>query len=181
MRFIATKLQDLFVIEVGFYGDARGEFGRCFCKDEFAAAGIAFDVAQANISTNPAAATLRGMHYQAAPHAEVKLVRCSRGRIFDVAIDLRPRSPTLCQWFGRELSAETAAMLYIPQGFAHGFITLQPDCEVSYLMGSGYVAEAARGVRWDDPAFGIDWPIAPQQLSPKDASYPDYAGRTVQG
>jgi dTDP-4-dehydrorhamnose 3,5-epimerase len=174
MRFLATPLPGLLVVEVEVQCDARGSFGRSFCKSEFAAAGIAFDIEQANISSNQAAGTLRGMHYQAAPHGEAKLVRCSRGRMFDVAIDLRPDSPTRREWFGVELAATTPRLLYVPPGFAHGFLTLEADCEVSYLMGSGHAAEAARGVRWNDAAFGIAWPAAPQCMSERDAAYPDY-------
>jgi dTDP-4-dehydrorhamnose 3,5-epimerase len=176
MRFVTTPLHGLLVVEVEVGLDARGGFGRCFCKNEFATAGVTFDVAQASISSNLLAGTLRGMHYQADPHGEAKLVRCTRGRLFDVAVDLRPNSPTRTRWFGLELSAATPRLLYIPPGFAHGFVTREPDCEVSYLMDSEYFADAARGVRWNDPAFGIAWPTGPREMSEKDASYPDYLG-----
>jgi dTDP-4-dehydrorhamnose 3,5-epimerase len=133
-------------------------------------------VAQCNASFNARAGTLRGMHYQAEPHGEPKLVRCTRGAIFDVAVDLRAGSPTYCRWYGVELSADNRYAFYIPPVLAHGFQTLTDDCEVLYQMGERYVAEAARGVRWDDPAFGIEWPEADGEriISERDASYPDF-------
>jgi dTDP-4-dehydrorhamnose 3,5-epimerase len=176
LRILPTPLAGLKVIEIDFHRDDRGGFGRSFCKAEFATAGLTFDVVQANLSQNAAAGTLRGMHYQAAPYADAKLVRCVRGRIFDVAVDLRPGSPSQTRWFGIELAPEAPQMLFIPAGFAHGFVSLEPDSDVAYFMGGPFVAEAARGVRWNDPAFGVAWPMAPRHMSPRDAAYPDYVG-----
>jgi dTDP-4-dehydrorhamnose 3,5-epimerase len=165
------------VIELERIADDRGWFARTFDADEFRARGLAAEVVQANASHNARAGTLRGMHYQADPHGEPKLVRCSRGRIYDVAVDLRPGSPTYCRWHAVELSAENDRMFYIPAGMAHGFQTLVDDSDVLYLMGREYVPGAGRGVRFDDPAFAIDWPPAPdgRTVSAKDRGYPDFA------
>jgi dTDP-4-dehydrorhamnose 3,5-epimerase len=177
MRFIQTPLPGVWVIELELLGDERGWFARTFDDREFEARGLNPAVVQCNASFNARRDTLRGMHYQAEPHGESKLVRCVRGAIFDVAVDLRADSPTHRDWHGVELSAENRLALYIPAGLAHGFQTLSEDCEVLYQMGSPYVPEAARGVRWDDPAFAIAWPEAPggRVISERDASYPDYA------
>ena len=158
MRFHAALLQGAWVIELDRLGDERGWFARSFDAKEFLALGLNPNVVQCNMSFNAQRDTVRGMHYQADPHAESKLVRCVRGAIFDVAVDLRPNSPTYCRWHGVELNAESANAFYIPEGLAHGFQTLVDDCEVVYQMGHCYVPDAARGVRWDDPAFGIEWP-----------------------
>jgi len=131
-------------------------------------------VVQCNLSRNLARGTLRGLHHQAAPHEEAKLVRCSRGTIFDVAVDLRPDSPTFRDWFGQELSTENGRMLFVPEGLAHGFITLTDDSEVLYQMSEPYEASAARGVRWDDPAFAIEWPLEPVMISERDRTFPDF-------
>lgn len=176
MRFIDTPLPGVWVIELEELGDERGWFARTFDKEEFEARGLNPAVVQCNASFNAQRDTLRGMHYQADPHGESKLVRCVRGAIFDVAIDLRSGSPTRCAWHGVELSAENRLALYIPAGLAHGFQTLEENCEVLYQMGARYVPEAARGVRWDDPAFAVDWPEphGERVISERDASYPDF-------
>jgi dTDP-4-dehydrorhamnose 3,5-epimerase len=179
MRFVETPLSGVIAIEPERLGDERGWFARTFDRDVFRARGMNPDVIQANASFNERAGTLRGMHYQAEPHGETKVVRCVRGAIFDVAVDIRVVSPTRARWHGVELSAENGLALYIPAGFAHGFQTLSEDSEVHYLMGTPYVPEAARGVRWDDPAFGIGWPPAPPEgrvISERDAAYPDFDG-----
>jgi dTDP-4-dehydrorhamnose 3,5-epimerase len=175
MRFSKTSVGDVLLIELEPAEDARGWFARTFCEEEFARAGIALQARQINLSHNREALTLRGMHYQAAPHAEAKLIHCVRGRIYDVALDLRPASPTYRRWFGVELAAETPRLLFIPEGCAHGFLTLEPQSELLYVMGTAFVAEAARGVRWNDPAFGIGWPAAPRVISERDAAFPDFA------
>ncbi len=177
MRFIETPLPGVWVIELEELGDERGWFARTFDDEEFRARGLSPAVVQCNASFNAQRDTLRGMHYQADPHGESKLVRCVRGAIFDVAVDLRPGSSTRCAWHGVELSAENRLALYIPAGLAHGFQTLGADCEVLYQMGARYVPEAARGVRWDDPAFAIEWPEphGERVISARDASYPDFA------
>jgi dTDP-4-dehydrorhamnose 3,5-epimerase len=176
MRFAATAIAGVVVIDIEPRRDERGAFARLHCPEEFAAAGHPFVPAQTSLSRNPRAFTLRGMHYQPAPHAEVKLVRCVRGRIFDVAIDLRPGSPTQRRWTAAELSADTARALLVPEGVAHGFLTLEPDTDVLYQISPMYQPGHEAGVRWDDPAFGIDWPSAPELISPRDAGYSDYRG-----
>ncbi|MGH6742047.1 MAG: dTDP-4-dehydrorhamnose 3,5-epimerase family protein [Bradyrhizobium sp.] len=174
MRFSQTALLGVQVIDLDAQEDARGSFARTFCEDEFAGAGLDFRPKQINLSHNPRAMTLRGMHYQAAPHGEPKVVQCIRGRIFDVAVDLRPGSPNHRSWFGLELAPELRRMLFIPEGFAHGFITLSADSDVLYLMGRPFEASVQRGVRWDDPAFAIQWPAQPCVMSPRDETFPDY-------
>jgi dTDP-4-dehydrorhamnose 3,5-epimerase len=176
MRFIETALPGALVIELDLLGDERGWFARTFDADEFSKRGLDPVVVQCNASFTAKRDTLRGMHYQVAPHGEPKLVRCVRGSIFDVAVDLRSDSPTYCQWHGVELSADNCRTFFIPPGMAHGFQTLSDDCEVLYQMGHRYVPEAARGVRWDDAAFGIEWPTAHRGriVSERDRSYPDF-------
>jgi dTDP-4-dehydrorhamnose 3,5-epimerase len=176
MRFAETPLAGVWVIELDLLGDERGWFARTFDAEEFEARGLNPRVVQCNASFNAQRDTLRGMHYQAEPHSESKLVRCVRGAIFDVAVDLRGDSATFCGWQGVELSAENGRALYIPAGLAHGFQTLSDGCEVLYQMGHRYVPEAARGVRWDDPAFEIEWPRTQGSriVSERDASYPDF-------
>ncbi len=176
MRFIQTPLFGTWLIELDLLSDERGWFARTFDQQEFEAHGLNPVVVQCNSSFNARRDTLRGMHYQAEPHGESKLVRCVRGAIFDVAVDLRADSPTRCHWHGVELSAENLRAYYIPAGLAHGFQTLSDDCEVVYQMGNAYVPEAARGVRWDDTAFGIEWPEPAGELtiSEKDGGYPDF-------
>ncbi len=178
MRFLETPIPGAWVIEPELLGDERGWFARTFDADEFRSRGMSPEVVQCNASFNARRGTLRGMHYQADPHGESKLVRCVRGSIFDVAVDLRGDSPTYRGWHGVELSAENRVAFYIPAGLAHGFQTMSDDAEVIYQMGHSYVPDAARGVRWDDPAFAIEWPAEPgggRIVSARDAGYPDFA------
>jgi dTDP-4-dehydrorhamnose 3,5-epimerase len=174
MRFEETELEGSFVIELERRSDERGFFARTFCEREFAAHGLPTRFPQSNLSSNLRAGTLRGLHYQAAPFREPKLVRCVMGAIYDVIVDLRAGSPTRCRWFGAELSAENGRALYVPEGFAHGFVTLADDSFVYYHMGAFYEAGAQRGVRWNDPAFGIRWPRPPLSMTDKDANHPDF-------
>lgn len=176
MRFTETPLAGAWVVELDDIADERGSFARTFDHEEWRSRGMEAAVVQCNRSVNRRTGTLRGMHYQAKPHGEPKLVRCVRGAIYDAIVDLRPGSPTAGRWFGIELDAREGASLYVPPGFAHGFQTLADDTEVLYMMGYPYVPDAARGVRWDDPAFGIEWPDPPAELiiSDRDRSYPDH-------
>lgn len=175
MIFTETKLKGAFIINVEPIEDERGLFARSWCREEFKAHGLNPELAQCNISFNNKKGTLRGMHYQKPPHEEAKLVRCTLGAIFDVIIDLRADSPTCKQWLGEELTAKNRRMLYIPEGFAHGFITLEDDTEVFYQMSTPYVPNSASGVRWDDPAINIIWPKQPQIISQQDQSYTDFS------
>jgi dTDP-4-dehydrorhamnose 3,5-epimerase len=175
MIFKETKLPGAFVIEVERLVDDRGFFGRSFCRHEFVRHGLNPDVAQCNVSFNRDSGTLRGMHFQAAPHAEEKLVRCTRGGLYDVIMDLRRESPTFKQWIGAELTEDNGRMIYIPAGFAHGFQTLTDHTEIFYQIFAFYHPESARGVRWNDPAFGIQWPAGDRViLSERDRNWPDY-------
>lgn len=174
MKLVPTPIAGVVRIEAEPHVDDRGLFARLHCPEEFAAAGIDFAPAQTSLSRNPTSGTLRGMHFQAAPHAETKLVRVTHGRVFDVAVDLRPDSPTYRQWTGAELSAENLVGLYIGEGIAHGFLTLEPDTDVVYQIAPAYRPGHEAGVRWDDPAFGIAWPMAPVLISARDAGYPDF-------
>lgn len=176
MKLKPTPITDSWVVEPERLGDERGWFARTFDAEHFAEHGLSPVVAQTNASFNARRGTLRGMHFQAPPHAEPKLVRCVRGAIYDVALDLRPDSSTYCQWHAVELSGENGLALYLPPGLAHGFQTLVDDCEVHYQMGYRFVPDAARGVRWDDPAFGIRWPEIDVQrtISAKDRSYENF-------
>ncbi|MFI4966567.1 MAG: dTDP-4-dehydrorhamnose 3,5-epimerase family protein [Caulobacterales bacterium] len=174
MRFTDTAIAGVVLVDIEPHEDARGAFARLQCPDEFAAAGHAFAPAQTSLSRNPHAGTLRGLHYQSAPHAETKLVRAVRGRMFDVALDLRPDSPTHRRWTAAELSADNARALLIPHGVAHGFLTLEPDTDVLYQIAPAFEPGHEAGVRWDDPAFAIAWPAAPRLISERDAAYPDY-------
>jgi dTDP-4-dehydrorhamnose 3,5-epimerase len=175
MKFTETALRGAYIVEPEPAPDERGFFARTWCQEEFAAQGLSSDLAQCNISFNRERGVLRGLHYQQAPHAEAKLVRCTRGAIFDVIVDLRPDSATYTRWTAVELQADNYRMLYIPEGFAHGFQTLLPATEVFYQMSEPYHAESARGVRWDDPVFAITWPPGPRIISAKDRQYPDFA------
>jgi dTDP-4-dehydrorhamnose 3,5-epimerase len=175
MLFQPTTLRDATLIEPERREDPRGWFARTFCEEEFARAGLATRFVQHNASANPRAGTLRGMHYQHAPHAEVKVVRCTRGALFDAIVDLRPDSPTCGRWEGFELTAENGRMLYVPEGFAHGYLTLADDTEASYLVSYPYTPGAEGGLRYDDPAFAIAWPVAVAVISDKDAAWPPYA------
>jgi dTDP-4-dehydrorhamnose 3,5-epimerase len=176
MRLIETPVPGAFVAEIDPLRDERGLFARTFDRDLFAANGLAADVVQASVSYNARAGTLRGLHYQADPHGEEKLVRCVRGAIFDVIVDLRPDSDAYCKWFGVQLDQDSRRALYIPKGVAHGFQTLADDAEVLYQMSTPYVGAAASGVRWDDPAFGVEWPAAAGErtISERDRTYPDF-------
>lgn len=174
MIFTSTKLSGVFEVCIEPIRDERGFFARSWCRHEFERQDLLDLTAQSNISFNQKKGTLRGMHFQALPHPEAKLVRCTRGAIFDVALDLRPESSTFKDWIGVELSAEKRNALYIPPGCAHGFLTLEDDTEVFYQMSEFFVPELSRGVRWDDPAFKIDWPSQPVVLSERDRTYPDF-------
>jgi dTDP-4-dehydrorhamnose 3,5-epimerase len=170
MRFTGTDLDGLMIVEADRREDERGSFARTFCADEFSAAGLPTRFVQCNLSFNRQRGTLRGMHFQGAPFPEGKLVRCIRGSVFDVAIDLRPASPTRNRWVGVELTAANGRALFVPEGFAHGFVTLEDDTELFYQMTEFYHPELAGGVRWDDPAFAIAWPVRIPILSPRDAA-----------
>lgn len=178
MIFRETKIEDVVIIEPERFEDERGFFAHSWSRREFAAAGLEPDLLECNISFNKRKGTLRGMHYQAAPHGQTKLVRCTRGSIFDVALDLRPGSPTHRQWVGVELSEHNRLMLYVPKDLAHGFQTLEDETEVFYqVSSSGFVPESGRGVRWDDPAFGIEWPHADERIiNARDREYVDFVG-----
>jgi dTDP-4-dehydrorhamnose 3,5-epimerase len=172
MRIEPSGIEGLCLLRWDVAADERGRFARTFCRDELARAGLRFELAQANLSHNAARHTLRGLHYQEAPHAEAKIVSCLAGRLWDVAVDLRRDSPTYRQWRGFELSPESATSLFVPEGFAHGFLTLEPGTDVHYLVSAAYAPEAAAGLRWDDPAIGIEWPAAPALLSHRDRGWP---------
>jgi dTDP-4-dehydrorhamnose 3,5-epimerase len=174
VEFAETKLRGACIIEIEKLKDERGFFARTWCRKEFEAHGLTSSVVQANVSFNKKKGTLRGMHYQIAPYEEAKLVRCTRGAIYDVIIDLRPGSPTYKQWFGVDLTAENYQMLYVPENFAHGFQTLSDNTEVTYQVSQFYTPGSERGIRWDDPAFSISWPLKIQVISDKDTSWPDY-------
>jgi dTDP-4-dehydrorhamnose 3,5-epimerase len=174
MIFTETELKGAYIIELEPLEDDRGFFARSFCQREFEKQSLNFCVVQCNVSYNKKKGTLRGMHYQVPPHEEAKLVSCIRGTIYDVIIDLRPDSSTYCQWFALELSSENYKMLYVPEGFTHGFQTLEDNTVVFYQMSEIYHPECARGARWDDPAFGIRWPLPNRVMSKKDLSYPDF-------
>jgi dTDP-4-dehydrorhamnose 3,5-epimerase len=174
--FTPTPLPGTFVIDLERREDDRGFFARSYCQREFAEQGLNPNIAQCNVSFNAKRATLRGMHFQAPPHAEAKVVRCTQGTVWDVVLDLRAQSPTFKRWHGVELSAANRRALYIPEGVAHGFQTLTDDSELLYLMSEFYEPAAARGVRWDDPAFKIAWPLADGRISERDRSFPLFHG-----
>ncbi len=174
MKFHATPLKGAYTIELEKRGDDRGFFARFFCEKEFEATGLAFPIVQINNSLTEKAGTLRGMHYQLPPAAEIKVVRCIRGALYDVIIDLRPDSPTFGKWFGTELTAENRLMMYAPMGFAHGFITLADSTEAFYLTNAFYAPQEERGIRFDDPRFGVVWPRTPVDVSAKDRVWPDF-------
>ena len=174
MKIAPTALAGAYVIDVEAAADERGFFARTFCREEFAAHGLRLTFVQANLSSNRREGTLRGMHFQAPPYEEGKLLCCSRGAIYDVILDLRPGSSTFGRWESFELSARNRRLLYVPEGIAHGFQTLEDESDVFYLMTQSYHPEAARGVRWNDPAFAIAWPSRSPILSERDASYPDF-------
>jgi dTDP-4-dehydrorhamnose 3,5-epimerase len=178
MRFVSTDVRGVFIVEAVPHRDDRGLFARLYCPDAFAGAGLGhFRPANVNLSTNVKSGTLRGMHYQPRPHAEDKLVHVARGRVFDVALDLRPESPSYLKWAGIQLCAGEPRGLFIPEGCAHGFLTLEDNSDVLYQMGKPYVRGGGATVRWNDPAFGIEWPDDPLVISERDRDCPDYAGQ----
>jgi len=176
MIFHPLDLEGAVLVDAEPREDGRGLFARTFCCEEFAALGLCNRFVQCNTSYNARRGTLRGLHFQAAPHEEIKLVRCTQGTILDVIVDLRPASPSFRRWAAVELSAGNRRALYVPAGFAHGFQTLTDAAEVFYQMSEGYVPGLARGVRWDDPAFAISWPVEPPILSERDAAFADFTG-----
>lgn len=176
MIFTETSLAGAYVIDIEPRGDDRGMFARVFCKDELAEHGLDNEIVQANMSVTRDKGTIRGMHFQVDGAEEDKIIRCVRGRILDVFIDIRPGSPTYAQHEKVELDAESKRMAYVPKGFAHGFLTLTDDCEVFYQVTHAYAPDRERGIRWNDPRFGIDWGIEDPVLSPKDAALPDWTG-----
>jgi dTDP-4-dehydrorhamnose 3,5-epimerase len=174
VKFTPGTVAGCFVIDIDKRVDERGYFARIWCERELAEHGLNARMSQVNIGANIKAGTLRGMHYQLAPHAEVKLVRCSRGAVYDVAVDLRPGSTTFRRWQASELSEASGRMLYIPEGCAHGYLTLTDNVELMYFTSEAYAPDAARGVRHDDPAFSIEWPAPASTISPADAAWPDF-------
>ena len=174
MIFTETKLKGAFIVEVKKIEDDRGFFGRAWCKQEFEDHGLNGNIVQLNTSLTKKKGTIRGMHYQVDPYQEAKFIRCTRGRIWDVMIDLRPDSPTFMQWVGTELSADNYKMAYVPENFAHGFVTLEDNSEVYYPVTAFYTPGSERGIRWNDPAFNIAWPINIEIVSDKDSSHPDF-------
>jgi dTDP-4-dehydrorhamnose 3,5-epimerase len=175
LRFLPTHVAGVLRIGTDPHADVRGLFARLYCPMEYAAAGLqAFQPTQVNLSRNAAAMTLRGMHFQRPPYAEAKLVRVVRGRAFDVAIDLRRGSPSYGKWAGTVLDSEGMDAVFIPEGCAHGFLTLEPDTDMLYQMGRCHVQGQACGVRWDDPAFAVDWPAVPAVIDPRDREWPDW-------
>jgi dTDP-4-dehydrorhamnose 3,5-epimerase len=169
--FTETTLKGSFVIDIEPIEDERGFFSRTFCLDELKKHGLDFSCKQCNISYNKKRGALRGMHYQCAPHEETKIVSCTRGSIYDVIVDIRQESSTFKKWFAKELSAQNHSMLFIPKGFAHGFQTLTDNTEVQYMMSEYYHKECAKGIRWDDPKVGIQWPMAPVALAERDNNF----------
>src|SRR5690606_2515785 len=176
MIFTETKLAGASILDLEPREDPRGFFARTFCRAEFEAHGLKPDVAQCNLSWNHRAGTMRGMHYQLPPAAETKLVRCTRGAVYDVIVDLRPGSPTYLQHVGVELTEGNRRQLYVPELFAHGYLTLSPTAEVAYQVGEFYTPGSERGIRWDDPALGISWPAPVEVISEKDAGWPAFDG-----
>jgi dTDP-4-dehydrorhamnose 3,5-epimerase len=177
MKFHPTTLEGAYTIEPERRGDDRGFFARVFCQNELKHQGLSPHVVQVNNSLSAKKGTLRGLHYQLAPKAEVKIVRCVRGALWDAIVDLRPDSPTFSQWFGAELNAENRLMMYVPKGFAHGILTLTDDVEAFYMVNEFYAPDQERGLRWNDQKFKIDWPIEPSEVSPKDTRWPDFDPR----
>ena len=172
MKFTESKLAGCFVLEQELRGDGRGNFARVFCAEEMSAHGLCTDVVQANTAYSAKVGTLRGMHYQLSPNAEDKLVRCTAGRFFDVAVDMREESPTFRQWIGLELSADNGKMLFVPKGFAHGYLTLEDNTVATYMVSAAYAPQSEAGFRWNDPAVGIEWPLSDGlELSEKDTQW----------
>jgi dTDP-4-dehydrorhamnose 3,5-epimerase len=174
MKFTETKLKGAFVVEIEKLIDERGFFARSWCRKEFEAHGLTARVVQANVSSNRKKGTLRGMHYQIAPYQECKLIRCTRGAIYDVIIDLRPDSPTYKQWTGVELTADNYNMFFVPEGFGHGFQTLTDETEITYQVSQFYTPGSEKGIRFDDPAFNIEWPLEVNTISDKDRTWPGF-------
>jgi dTDP-4-dehydrorhamnose 3,5-epimerase len=174
MIFQETKLGGAYLIDLNQMTDQRGFFARSWCEREFKEHGLGHPVVQANISFNRKKGTMRGLHYQVAPYRETKLVRCTRGAIFDVIVDLRPESPTYCEWIGAELTEDNRRMLFVPEGFAHGYETLEDGTEVMYQVSEFYTPGAERGARYNDPAFRVEWPLKVDVISEKDAAWPDF-------
>lgn len=174
MKFLETALKGVWLIEFEPVFDERGFFARTWCREEFLQHGLNPNLAQCSLSFNKHRGTLRGMHYQCEPHQEAKLVRCCSGAIYDVVLDLRPASPTREKWFAAELTPANHKMLYVPEGCAHGFQSLQDESTVFYQISAAYHPESARGVRWNDPAFAIQWPVSNPTMSERDRSFPDY-------
>ena len=172
MIFTKTKIEGAYLLDVKQIQDDRGFFGRSYCKTEFEENGLATTLVQVNVSSNVKKGTLRGLHMQIKPAEEAKLVRCTKGAIFDVLVDLRPQSKTFLQWFGTELTAESFKMLYVPEGCAHGYLTLLDHTDVMYQVSEFYTPSAERGFQWNDPSFAIEWPIDPIVISPKDQAHP---------
>jgi dTDP-4-dehydrorhamnose 3,5-epimerase len=172
MMYSETSLTGVYVIEMQPFEDARGSFSRVFCAREMREHGLPFELAQINKASNRKAGTIRGLHYQREPHAEIKIVSCTSGGVFDVAVDIRPDSPTYLKWFGTELTAENQRLLYIPAGFAHGYQALTDDAELIYLVSEFYAPDAEGGLRFDDPAIGINWPLEISAVSEKDSGWP---------
>lgn len=176
MNFQETNISGVFQLTPERFDDERGWFERSWCAREFEAHGLSTRFVQCNVSFNRRKGTLRGMHYQMEPHGEAKVIRVTRGALYDVAVDLRPQSPSYRQWQAFELTAENRHQLYLPEGIAHGFMTLADETELLYFMSEFYQADAARGVRWNDPAFGIAWPCDPAVISKRDRTFEDYCG-----
>jgi dTDP-4-dehydrorhamnose 3,5-epimerase len=177
--FNETKLPGAFAIDLVIKEDDRGFFARTWCRDEFERRGLNYSLVQCNTSYNRKKGTLRGLHYQSAPHQEAKLVRCTQGSIYDVVVDLRPDSATFAQWIAVELTSQNRRLLYVPEGCAHGFQTLQDHTEVFYQMSEFFAPESARGIRWNDPLFQIEWPFADRIISQRDQGYADYVDSNV--
>lgn len=180
MIFTETKLKGAFIIDVKRIEDERGFFGRSYCEKEFEEYGLNTNIVQTNVSYNKKKGTLRGMHMQVTPYEETKLVRCTRGAIYDVIIDMREGSETYKQWVGVELTADNYRMLFVPEGFAHGFITLEDNTDVTYQVTQFYTPGSEKGIRWNDPAFNIEWPIEPVVVSEKDQAHPDFVNVLTQ-
>ena len=175
MRFRTTPVQGAYVIDVDRIGDSRGYFGRLWCENELREQGLVSCIKQSNVGFSPQAGTLRGLHYQRPPHQEVKIVRCTRGRVFDVVVDIRPDSPTFKEWYGLELNPDNGSMLYVPEGCATGYLTLEDDSEIYYNTSELYAPDAATGIRYNDSMFGIEWPGEIKVLSDSDKGWPDFS------
>ena len=174
MMMSPTIIDGVWLMEIEPHPDERGFFARTWCRQELAAHGLETEIAQESLSYNQSSGTLRGLHFQRTPHEEVKIIRCTRGSVFDVVVDLRADSPTYCKWVGIELSAENRRSVYLPRGMAHGFQTLADNTEIIYLISAFHAPEAAGGARHDDAAFGIAWPLAVSMISERDRNWPDF-------